>query len=108
MTQTAEPIKLSKEFPDFPLADYPTLPEGFADSSWHNDSCPSMKNETLGLFIFVDYVDRAKRERIDDGSVRFVVLKLDGEGILENCPTILTTDVWKDVLDLIESKRATI
>ena len=43
MTQTAEPIKLSKEFPDFPVADYPTLPEGFADSSWHNDACPSMK-----------------------------------------------------------------
>ncbi len=93
------------EFPDFPAADFPALPEGFTDSSWHNDACPSIKNETLGLFIFIDYADRAKREAIDNGNARFSVLKLDADGCLDNSPTILTTDVWQDVLDLVGERR---
>ena len=105
MTERSFARKFSQEFPDFPAADFPALPEGFTDSSWHNDVCPSMKNETLGLFIFVDYADRAKREAIEDGNARFAVLKLDNEGFLDQSPTILTTDVWQDVIELIDSKR---
>ena len=36
------------EFPDYPLADLPALPEGFADLSWHNDTCPSYLDEAFG------------------------------------------------------------
>ena len=35
------------EFPDFPVEDMPTLPEGWVDASWHNDACPSFVNEKL-------------------------------------------------------------
>ena len=92
------------EFPDFPLADYPTLPPGFRDSSWHHDVCPSMRNETLGLLVFIDFTDVTKREFTDDDSPRFSVLKMDGDGCLENSDTILTTDDWAEVLALIASK----
>ena len=42
--------------------------EGFADSSWHNDTCPSYLDEAFGLQVFVDYADLTKREY--DGDVR--------------------------------------
>jgi hypothetical protein len=29
------------EFPHFPAADMPAIPEGFADTSWHNIASPS-------------------------------------------------------------------
>lgn len=44
------------EFPDFDDT-LPTL-EGFHDSSWHNDACPSLMMELEGgkyWHIFVDY-----------------------------------------------------
>lgn len=50
------------EFPDFPPATMPAIPAAFDDVSWHNDSCPSFLNESLGLIIFVDYADPERRE----------------------------------------------
>lgn len=50
------------EFPDFDPATMPTIPQGFDDVSWGNDTCPSFLNEIAGLIIFVDYADAAKRE----------------------------------------------
>jgi hypothetical protein len=92
-----------KEFPSFPAADMPAMPEGFADCSWHNDTCPSIKNETLGLLVFIDFVDQDWREM--PGAERFSVLKMDGEGLVEEMDNILDTDDWSDVLALIDSKR---
>lgn len=48
-------------FPDYD-AQLPTI-DGFADSSYGNDTCPSIHNETLGLTIHCDYADEAKRNR---------------------------------------------
>ena len=31
------------EFADFPAADMPAIPQGWIDSSWHNDTCPSFQ-----------------------------------------------------------------
>jgi hypothetical protein len=61
-----------KEFPDFPAIDMPAIPEGFADSSWHNDSCPSLISEALGLRIWIDYVQVELREHADDGYPRLI------------------------------------
>jgi hypothetical protein len=47
-------------FPDFDDT-LPTI-DGFVDSSWGNDACPSIYSETLGLMIYCDYVDESKRE----------------------------------------------
>lgn len=51
------------EFPDFDYA-LPSI-EGFTDSSWHNDACPSLSKEIAeGIFvqIFCDYRKKSLRE----------------------------------------------
>ena len=45
----------------------PTL-EGFYDSSWHNDACPSITKdlgEETYLQIYIDYKDKAKSDFYD-------------------------------------------
>lgn len=55
-----------REFPDFPVADWPTvIPDGFEDSSWHNDSCPSLHDATREITIMIDYADADVREHPD-------------------------------------------
>jgi hypothetical protein len=48
------------KFPRFEY-DLPKL-DGFVDSSWINDVCPSMWNESKQLKLFCDYLDIDKRE----------------------------------------------
>lgn len=92
-----------KEFPDFPAADYPALPVSFTDMSWHNDVCPSMSSDRLGMIIYVDYADPKQRE-IPPGT-RFVVLGLDPEGQVINVESpLLCTDDWSAVLQLIATR----
>jgi len=62
-----------KEFPDFVLD--VQLPEGFEDTSWHNNICPSFKRGDVE--IFVDYADTALRELPD--SPRFSVQRFDAK-----------------------------
>ena len=80
------------EFPDFPDSDMPAIPAGFEDSSWHNDACPSMRNATLQLLIWINYSDPEKQETL--GWPRFLVVDENderGEATLE-------TDDWNEVL----------
>ncbi len=84
------------EFPDFPASDMPVMPEGFADSSWHNDSCPSFTNSALQLIIFVDYLDPTQRE-IGTDSDRFIVQALDSEGSLTGEFPLVATENWNEV-----------
>lgn len=95
------------EFPDFPAADFPALPEGFTDSSWGNDACPSMINEAIRLHIFVDYLDPAKRN-FGGEQPRFQVAALDENGSFTGEDSLLDTDDWTEVLALIDSKRAVV
>jgi hypothetical protein len=52
------------EFPDFDY-DLPII-EGFEDTSWHNDVCPSLTrkspDESKTLILWCDYADATKRE----------------------------------------------
>lgn len=50
------------EFGDFPDADMPTLPEGWADTSYHNDMGPSFEHEAAGWRLWVQWSDPAQRE----------------------------------------------
>ena len=52
-----------KEFPSF-KDDFPSI-DGFVDTSWHNDACPSLGKEVNPndwLYLFVDYSDPDLRE----------------------------------------------
>lgn len=81
--------KATIEFPDYPAADLPPMPEGFSDSSWHNDTCPSITNGSL--IVFIDYLDPAEREL---PCLRFSVQKIEGD-----CSPVevKATDSWAEI-----------
>lgn len=84
------------EFPDYPPASLPPIPPGFIDESWHNDTCPSWRDETRKLAIYIDYPDATAREW--EGSPRFTLLDTsDDESV-----AIISTDDWEAVLDAID------
>lgn len=91
------------EFPDFPESDWPEMPEGFEDTSWHNDVCPNITCEALSLAIYIDYSDPKARETGENGE-RFTVYRLDGDHTITD--DALTTDNWQEVLDLVARVRA--
>lgn len=82
-----------EEFPDYPAADMPEILDGFEDSSWANDVCPSFTCDVFVLWI--DYAERAKREFPD--WARFT---MTCEGA-----TYLETDDWADVLAFVNDGR---
>lgn len=89
------------EFPDFNPPDMPTIPEGFEDTSWRNDSAPSFTNKTLRLRLFVDFADRNQREIPE--SERFSVSEEldDATG-----DVLLATDDWAEIVAFVEARLA--
>lgn len=77
LTEIVPAEQYRREFPDYGPVDF-AIPQGWDDTSWHNDSCPSWRNESLGLQLFADYADRAKRETPNDK--RFALHYIDREG----------------------------
>lgn len=93
-----------EEFPDYPAGEMPAAPEGFDDTSWHNDACPSFTSDALGLTIFVDYPTPEDREFPD--TRRFSVSSQD-HGVETSGPCF-DTDDWQEVLDFIAAHRKTV
>jgi hypothetical protein len=66
----------TEQFPDFNPQDMPDFPVewfdawGFFDTSWYNDACPSFTSDKLGLTLWVNYADPARREF---GGARYVL-----------------------------------
>ena len=90
-----------KEFPDYGTMDV-SAPEGFKDSSWHNDICPSFTNEAKNLIIWVDYADPEKREY--PLTWRFMLCSIDADGI---CSVVIAeSDSWADILAAIQGVDA--
>jgi hypothetical protein len=85
------------EFPDYPIADMPAIPDGFEDTSWHNDACPSFTHPDSRMVLWVDYADPAQREI---SGPRFAISQADIDGLIEN--VLLTTEDWNDVLKFLE------
>ena len=56
-------MSYKKEFPDFNLD--VIIPEGFIDSSWKNDICPSWINNEHNIKLFIEHLEPEKRE-LDD------------------------------------------
>jgi hypothetical protein len=93
------------EFPDYgPLADI-RFPNGFVDTSWHNDACPSI--EGFGLRIWLDYAEPERRE-MGSEHPRFTVVQLDAEGELDSDPDALPlfmSDHWSEVFAFLLARR---
>jgi hypothetical protein len=87
-----------QEFPEYPIHDMPTLPEGFTDASWKNDVCPHFDNGALRIAVWIDYPDKAWREYPE--VKRFTVHSIDAEGMAGEM--LFESDVWTDVLNFIQ------
>ena len=92
------------EFPCFDF-DIPQLPDGFIDTSWHNDVSPKFErkyNETHSVFFWVDYLDESRREC---GGRQFTVLVQltddDGVGSYIEPEYIIETDSWDEAVNAI-------
>ena len=86
------------EFPTFDDV-LPTL-DGFVDSSWHNDACPSLTKD-LGndnyLTVYVDWKNKEMSDFADlmgDAYKRFTVMLT-----INDCSeTIFQSDDWEDIV----------
>lgn len=89
---------VTSEFPDF----HDVLPEleGFVDSSYHHDVCPSLTNDELGLQLFVDYPDPDDSEYAEsrrNGAVgRYRLLTLEGD-------LVANTDYLEEVVESLQA-----
>lgn len=91
-------LRYREEFPDFPAEDMPNFPEGWTDSSWHNDICPSRMSPDDTIQVFVDYADPDRREMPE--LPRFSVSRLSES---DNPETLLESDDWSEVLAFIQT-----
>jgi hypothetical protein len=83
----------------------PTL-EGFYDSSWHNDACPSLTKDLGGekyLQVFCDYKDKELSDFADlvEGYARFSVFYQDHEQDL-NAELLFESNNWADIEKFIK------
>lgn len=86
------------EFPDFPADAIPALPVGFADQSWHNDTCPSFHHEGADLTVYIDYPDADMRELPEGERFNLHTTKDDDTEVL------LSTDDWSVMVDFIAKR----
>ncbi|HJP68162.1 MAG TPA: hypothetical protein VJ846_04600 [Sphingomicrobium sp.] len=93
---------LQAAFPRYDVGTLPALPQGFVDTSWRNDACPSFTNEVRRVQVFVDYADPMERECGPEAR-RFSLFTLDEHG---DTTYICNTNEWSDMLALIEQHGA--
>lgn len=91
------------EFPEFASSDMPTF-EGFEDSSWHNDTCPSFErplSHGVSIRVWVEHQDPEQRDYLVN---RFAIDLMQGCECVE---TVLITDnldeVRAEIKKLIEA-----
>lgn len=101
---------VKKEFPDFDEA-LPVI-EGFKDSSWHNDACPSLINEALHLLLYVDYSDFDKCDfpdaRRSGAMKKYQLMALTEENYVmddRDGAHILETDDIDEVIAEVDRRR---
>jgi hypothetical protein len=92
---------------EFPCFDFviPQLPDGFIDTSWHNDVSPKFErkyNETHSVVFWVDYLDESRREC--GGRQLTVLIQLtddDGVGSYIEPEYVIETDSWDEAINAI-------
>ena len=93
------------EFPRFDDT-LPTL-EGFEDSSWHNDACPSITKD-LGketyLQIYIDYKDKAQGDfyDVEDEDFSRYQVRLDKPNEWMSSKFLFASNDWAEVEQFIK------
>lgn len=91
------------EFPSFPAEEYPPLPPTFWDSSYHNDSQPSMQSFKLRVHIWISWPKPEDRELPD--MPRYGVSPMDVIGQLNGDGDLYESEDWGKVLSFLEQRR---
>lgn len=92
---------IKTEFPRYPKLDV-TLPAGFVDESWHNETCPGFFNAALSLRLWIDYPNMEDREIQGFGRFSLVHEIEYGSDMRE----IVSTDNWQEILEAIAQFKA--
>lgn len=95
------------EFPSFPEMPEAAvlLAQGWADTSWHNDACPSFKSPDGTLLIWIEHPEEEKRDVMDG---RFIVERLpepverDDPRYGEQAECLYSGDDWAAARDAAE------
>lgn len=89
-----------REFPDYANELFPAaIPEGFTDSSWRNDTCPSVSAEFGESRLRIWFEMEAPESREYEGAARYTVtFEYMPAGV--DSVTMLETEDWGDVLAL--------
>jgi len=90
------------EFPEF---DYElTIPDGWVDSSWHNDVSPSIEKQVgdIKYRIWCDYQNPDKREV---GGKQFTVATYD-QNEFEELQDLAEFDILQEALDFVKGATA--
>lgn len=91
---------MKSQFPTFDQSTLPAiLPEGFIDSSYRNDLCPSIMDEARQLQVFIDFADPVDREL--SSIPRYTLVSSEGGASKELC----ASEIWGDVLKAIPPIR---
>lgn len=94
---------LRDQHPNFDTATLPAIPEGWEDTSWRNDACPSFATPA-GVRVWVDYADPAMR---DTPSMARFGAYYDPEDALTDADThhIYEGEDWDALLAAVEAFR---
>jgi hypothetical protein len=75
--------------------DFPSIPNGWRDTSWGNDMCPSY--EVIGKPLVV-WIDAADPERRECGGKRYVVVIVEETEDRSVVDTLIETDDFAEVV----------
>lgn len=91
-----------REFPDYANELFPaSIPEGFTDSSWRNDTCPKVSADHGELRVSIWFEMEAPESREYEGAARYTVtLEYMPAGV--DSLTLLETEDWVEVLALFD------
>ena len=83
---------IKNAFPEYDTATLPAIPEGWVDTSWRHDVCPSWQSN--GYQIFVNFENPDDREY--SGGERFLASDITTNEVY------LMTDDWNEVLTFVD------
>jgi len=81
---------ISLAFPEYDTATLPAIPEGWVDTSWRHDVCPSWQYGAFHIFI-----NNANPNERETGGERFSVCNI------ETGDCFLSSDNWDDVINYV-------
>lgn len=81
------------------------IPAGFVDDSWRDDVCPKFINLDMGLLLWVEEPDPAKRETPDWPRYRLERVKRSPDVYDFLDEVVVESENYDDVLKAIDAER---